>query len=217
MAFSGYRVASAAPELSPRSESVLKQLERRSAGTFHLEWSKKTHTPTVIEGKLSPPSKHSAQWIAYDFLTKTKPLYGLVNPAKDMKVIRVDDTADDNRRVIHLQRYLFGYPVLKNGMAIEIDVDGIIRRVEGTIHPHLERQRIRRPMFPSVSEEKAKRTVLAAMRREGMSGVITDSKLCYLPDRPGIPLVYVMEIRNETLEHTPTTFLVHAVMGHILL
>jgi len=154
-------------------------------GTGDVSWT----------GFLSEPSKHTSTWIAYAFLEHNKRRLGIRRPHSDLVVteIGVDDPA---RTRIHLQRMLYRTPVWGDRLVIEIDDEGIVRQVAGTLHPRLEQRLLHQEMHPAISASRASdiaRHWLQSQQLPDTDRRLTgDALLCYLPDPSGVRLVYAI-------------------------
>ncbi|MDQ0193239.1 hypothetical protein [Paenibacillus wynnii] len=200
-----------AQEKPPKATSVLNQLEKDSHGTMNVKWNPNVNTPSLITGKLSLPSKHSPEWIARGFLNKLRTLYGLQNLSRDLKAVKVEKKTNVIR--VHFQHLLFQIPVWKDQLIVEMSSDGVIRKVEGTIHPNLERQLFHRPMHAAISEKQAIRRAKGLIPRELAKEPEVESY--YLPTRPGTPLVYAVKLQYVTPDKTTLT-LIHSLTGRII-
>lgn len=207
--------AEAMPKITPKAKSVIKKLDQTSDGIMKIKWNSETDTPSRITGRLSKPSKHSPQWIAYTFISESKALYGLSNPVKDMQIKQIDTVANGSTRV-QMQRYLFDLPVLGDVLTIEMDKQGVIVRVEGTIYPDLEKKKFHRPMYPAITETEAIKKALKSLPPHESIHEPPLAELYYLPSRPGIPLVYLITLQKNGVNSWTRHILVHAVMGHIV-
>ncbi|WJH36523.1 hypothetical protein N6H14_12630 [Paenibacillus sp. CC-CFT747] len=110
--------------------------------------------PQRVTGKLTEPSAHSPGWIAYGFLERHKGLYGLKRVKEDLQITKVEP--DGSSVIVYFQRMLYKTPVCDDQLVVELDIDGVIRRIEGTLHTGLEKQRLGRPMYPAVTQEEAR-------------------------------------------------------------
>lgn len=189
----------------------LEQLSKKSNGTFEMLWNSDTNTPFKISGRLSQPSKHSPEWIAYEFLNNYKKLYGLRNPKQDTKAVSVERY--NGKTFVKLQHLLFGIPVLEDWLTIEINNEGIIERIEGTVHPYLEKRLFNRPMHPAVSKKQAIKIAKQMIHDE----LVTELKVetYYMANRPGTPLIYAVTIQSRVQER-PVTTLIHSLTGRII-
>lgn len=160
-------------------------------------------------GTLSQPSKHTPVWIGYTFLEANKRHLGIRNPRQDLIVTDINETADQ-RTLVRFQRYIYRTPVWGDGLTFEIDREGVIRRVEGTVHADLELQLFHRPKHPAVSAGKAGTKAGEWLRSKGLSAKMGEVQAYYLPDRPGVPLVYAVSVGDEGY------VLVHAMTGRVI-
>lgn len=196
-------------EIHPQAPSILQKLEKASGGTLKMEWNEETNTPYSLNGTLSLPSRHSPEWIAYGFLKRTKSLYGLRNPIRDMKVMEVERGRD--RIMVHFQHLLFNTPVWGDWLAIEMDGNGVIRRVEGILSPHLDKRLLNRPMHAALTKKQAIAKARAIIQSEISNE--PEAERYYLPTRPGIPLIYVVRFRLSDQE---TMVFVHSLTGRVI-
>jgi Zn-dependent metalloprotease len=205
------------PEIPTKAKSAIHRLNHISNGDLEIEWNAVTGTPSKITGTLARPSSHSPEWIAYSFLQPTRALYGLSNPKRDLPVDRIEPRGSGSVRV-HLKRTLYGLPVFGNSLAIDIDQRGVVRQVEGAIHPHLERRIFHRPAQPAVTESEAMITALQSMPQYNAAGILPSIQLGYDPTRHGMPLVYAItfERTEDGGGYATETVYVHAAMGHII-
>ncbi len=91
LVFSSPAIALAASEEVPKdAKRALHRLKKESGDTLTVHWDPKANTPSLLAGNLSKPSKHSPQWIAYEFLNQNKAVYGLSNARTDMKATEVN-------------------------------------------------------------------------------------------------------------------------------
>jgi Zn-dependent metalloprotease len=200
--------ASVKPSKAP---SAIQQLEKISGGTLDVTWNTKTNTPALLTGELSRTTNHTPEWIAYGFLQKHRKLYGLQNPSRDMKVMEIERYPD--RIMVHFQHLLFQTPVWGDTLIVEMGTDGVIRRVEGTIHPKLEKQLFNRPMQPAISSKEAVLTAKRNVQQEPINE--PEVKKYYLPTRPGTPLIYVVRQQYRSPAKSTTT-LIHSLTGRII-
>ncbi|WP_274364348.1 hypothetical protein [Paenibacillus thermotolerans] len=215
--FTGLRFAAAMPELSPKADAALKRLHQTSGGTLSVRWNEASGTPYRMRGRLSGPSRHTPPWIAYSFMNEVRALYGIANPDRDLEITEIRQTSTGSV-LVEMQRYLFGIPVLGNALTIEIDGEGVVRNVEGTIHPGLEKKKFYKPIKPAIKEKDAVRIALSCL--PAGKPIVGDPsvQLYYLPERNGTPLVYMVSATVETEEGPGILcrILVHSVMGHII-
>ncbi|KIL35533.1 hypothetical protein SD71_12795 [Cohnella kolymensis] len=199
-----------ASELDNNS-AALQRLAKNSGGTLKVIWNEQTNTPSILTGTLSVPSMHSPQWIAYEFLKQAKSIYGLHNPERDMKIIDIERSQDKIN--VRLQHLLFETPVWGNCLVIDMDIDGVIRRVEGTVHPNLEKQLFNRPMHAAITKNEAIATAKATTQGQLANEPTVYSY--YLPSRTGTPLIYVVQLQYSNPEIATTT-LIHSLTGRVL-
>ncbi|WP_168121813.1 hypothetical protein [Paenibacillus sp. HB172176] len=206
--------SASAVDLASKSDSSIRQFEKLSGGELELVYHPETGTPSLISGILSYPSRHSPEWIAYEFLNKHKAVFGLRKPRHDLKVTSVEET--DGGTHVHFQHMLFRKPVWEDGLTISINGNGQIEKVEGTIHPHLETKMNKRAMYPAKTENQAIRKALSAesetstmLREEPSAGAY------YLASRPGTPLVYVVKLKYRD-SAADKNVIVHSVTGKII-
>jgi len=201
----------AAHELPSKITAKLKQLDKSSGGSLEIYWNNLTNTPAKLTGRLSQPSKHTPEWIAYGFLSKWRVLYGLKNPNSAMMVIKVERYSDSS--YVYFQHLLFQTPVWEDGLVVEISHEGVIERVEGTIHPHLEKQLFNKPMHPGITKKQAIKKAIARMQEFPIMEPSLESY--YLSSRSGTPLIYVIKLYYSNPNREITTF-VHALTGRII-
>lgn len=207
--------AAAAEDLTGAAKRVLQRLERESGDTFTIHWNQNTNTPSLLEGQLSKPSKHTPQWIAFEFLDKTKALYGLKNPRRDMQVTEVSRSSD-NMLQVRLQRFLYKTPVWKDELVIQINKQGIIQRVMGRIYPNLEEKTFNRSMHAVYSKKKAITIALsfANADREKLEEPVAD--MYYLPSRAGTPLIYVVNFKSRGSDNEYQKVFIHSLTGRVI-
>lgn len=200
-----------ANELPPKVPSALKQLEKDSDANLEIIWSKETNTPSKLTGKLSPPSKHTPEWIVYEFLIKWRTLYGFQNPKRDLKVVKVNRY--DDKVSVHLQHLVFQTPIWEDWLIIDIGNDGVIQRIEGTIHPNLRKKLFNRPMYPAISKKQA----IEKAKEITPGELATEPKVenYYLATRSGTPLIYVVRLHYNNPDRTITTW-IHSLTGRII-
>ncbi|WP_133257572.1 hypothetical protein [Paenibacillus montanisoli] len=196
-------------EKPSKMQKALQKLEKSRVA--QLKWNEETDTPNLLTGSFSRPSNHSPAWIAYEFLNKYKALYGLQNPVRDMKVIKVEYNPD--RTFIHFQHLLFQIPVWGDKLIFEIGKDGVIRRVEGTIYPDLEKIHFNRPMHAAISEKQAVSKALASIGIHNLRITMPDCQAYYLPTRKGTPLIYVVKVRLSEQENSVKLLFIHSLTG----
>lgn len=205
----------AAEDLTGAAKRVLQRLEEESGDKFSISWNRNTNTPSLLTGRLSKPSKHSPQWIAFEFLDKTKALYGLKNPKNVMKVTDVSESSDNTIHV-RLQHYLYNTPVWKDELVIQINKQGIIHRVTGSVYPDLEKKTFNRPKHAIFPKKKATQLALsfAEADRAQLEEPVVD--MYYLPSRPGTPLIYVVSLKSRESDKDYQKIFIHALTGRVL-
>lgn len=145
-------------------------------------------------------------------MNKYKALYGLQNPVRDMKVLKVGHSFPD-RILIHFQHLLFQTPVWGDELVFEIDKEGVIRRIEGVIHPDLEKNHFNRPMHSAISEKQA---ISKAIVSVGVQDLVITEPECqayYLPTRKGTPLIYVVKVHLEEPKNGVKLLFIHSLTG----
>lgn len=183
----------AMPLFPPRTEAV-------TAENPEIHWT----------GFLTEPSKHTSAWIAYSYLADNKKRLGIRDPRTDMVVTGIGSDERGHARV-HLQRMLYRTPVWGDRLVIEIDEEGIVRQVAGTIHPDLERRLFHRAMHPAISSGRASAIARQWLQSQQLPDkqLAGDALLCYLPDPSGVRLVYA--IGTDRGHHV----FVHALSGRV--
>jgi Zn-dependent metalloprotease len=199
--------------LKPAIRAV-ERLQTESAGTLAIEWNAAAATPGLLTGFLTKPSRHSPEWISFEFLRGARALYGLKRVEESMKITRVERELPDRTKVF-LQRQLYGKPVCGNELAIEMDKSGVVRRVEGTIHADLEKRRLNRPMYPAISGREAA-SVASRHMNPLQPAQAADVQACYLPEREGVPLIYVVTFDPEQTGSPPLPIKVHSLTGRVI-
>ncbi|RTE11474.1 PepSY domain-containing protein [Paenibacillus whitsoniae] len=198
------------PPDSKRTQSLVDKLRKESQNSLSVRWSEVTQTPELIEGNLTKPSRHSPEWITYEYFERIKLLYDLKNVKEDLRILSV--VPDHNGTRLYLQRLLYGKPVCGEQLVVEIDSRGVLQRIEGALHAGLEMKRLRRPMYAAVTLEEAKRAALAYdSSLKGSAVLRMDS--CYLPDRTGVPLVHKITFEKENRTVAVT---VHSMTGQVI-
>ncbi|MEK0317250.1 hypothetical protein [Cohnella sp. 56] len=200
--------------------AVLRRLSAESGGRLEVRWHAETGTPSLLLGKLSPPSAHSPAWIAGEFVTKTRRLYGIRNPHSHLKIVHVEKLPEESAYRVHLQHYLYKTPVWGDELRIEIGGNGVVERVEGRIYPDLAKAISNRPRRATVSQAEAIRIAAAAAAGAAGPGA-GDAPLdtaqalpYYLPSRTGIPLVYAVTLYPP--DQPPVSVMVHALTGRTI-
>jgi len=170
----------------------------------------RTPSPEIAwSGSLSAPSAHTPEWIGYRFLESRKREFGLRNPRADMKVTGTARLPDGGTRIVY-QRYIFRTPVWGDSLSIDIDRHGVIRRVTGRIHANLLADIFHRPKPPVLSAYRAAAKASEWLKSMKIAAAIGSVSACYLPDRPGVPLVYLVSLEGGR------RLFVHAQTGRVI-
>lgn len=186
--------AFAQAELSRAEQVVLSQLMRQSKGTMEITWNEVTKTPLRVTGLLSAPSNHSIEWIAFSYLQKTKKLYGLADVKKSFRVKYTKVLANGTKRV-ELERLLFGVPVLKDNLMMDITAEGVLISVSGRITPFLEKKLYGYSMHPAYSASDAIRLATGqAAKSEPLSSARASCTLFYVIEDNLPVLAYVVSL-----------------------
>ena len=204
-------------EYSERLKPARRAMERMNAesgGTLQIEWNAATKTPALLSGQLTKPSNHTPEWISFEFLNRLKLVYGLKRVDEHMKVTYVERGRSD-KTIVFMQRQLYGKPVCGDELIVELDKSGVIRRVEGTIHADLEQKRLNRPMYPAISGHEA--AAVASRYVHGLHRAEeANVQACYLPNREGVPLIYVVSF-NRTENGGPASLIrVHSLTRRVI-
>jgi Zn-dependent metalloprotease len=207
--------SAAAEDLTGAAKSVLEKLAKESGDTFSIQWNLITSTPSEITGKLSKPSKHSPGWIAFEFLNKTKVLYGLKNSRTDMQVTEVRQ-GSDNTTQVRLQHLLYNTPVWKDELVIQINKQGIIQRVTGRMYPYLEEKIFNRPMQAAFSKKEAIKIAVSFAKADRAQIEEPKVEMYYLPTRAGTPLIYVVKLRSRDSDNEHQSIFIHALTGRVI-
>ena len=207
--------AQAAASPLPRGKSELQRLAQASGGTLEVLWNERTHTPSLLTGALTSPSGHAPEWIAREFLKQVRASYGIRDPDRAMRIASIERTNGKVR--VMFQHLLFDTPVWGDWLVVDVDKEGVVRRVEGVIHPNLERKLFNRPKHAALSAEEA---AIKAVRSvpdvpDGIAVREPEVRSYYLPTKPGTPLIYVVQAAYGDPERVVTT-IVHALTGRII-
>lgn len=193
---------------------AMEQMNAESGGTLHIEWNAATKTPALLSGQLTKPSNHTPEWIAFEFLKKVKLVYGLKRVNENMKVTYVERERSD-KTLVMMQRQLYGKPVCGDELIVEMDKSGVIRRVEGTIHADLEQKRLNRPMYPAISGDEA--AAAASRYVDGLHRAEdANVQACYLPNREGVPLIYVVSFSRTENGGPASLIRIHSLTGRVI-
>ncbi|GMK42759.1 hypothetical protein PCCS19_58190 [Paenibacillus sp. CCS19] len=178
-----------------------------------ISWNESAGTPSLITGALSNPSRHSPGWIAYEFVTANKKLYGLRNPKQDL-VITQTTKSDSGDAIVEFKRVLFGTPVWGDVLAITIDSSGIVTRAEGIIHPNLEKRLFHRAHHAAVTPHQA----LSIAMKQVLPTVCTlkpEIQTYYYPLQASVPLIYAVALCASD-PHNQAYTLIHSLSGRII-
>ncbi|MEF3304690.1 hypothetical protein [Paenibacillus sp. GYB003] len=197
------------------AERFVQRLEAESGEAPVVRWNAESGTPELLEGRLSKPSRHSPEWISYEFLERAKAAYGLKRVNESMKVASVERSGS-GAVTVAMERRLYGKPVCGDGLRIELDESGVVRRVEGTMHADLERKRLHRPMIPAVSGKEAAEEAARYVRGDASAAATARVRDCYLPEREGVPLVYIVSFGAGEGNAAGRTVIVHALTGRVI-
>ncbi|MFC4769742.1 hypothetical protein [Effusibacillus consociatus] len=203
-----------AKELTGKERAVLQKLASESGGNLQIKWNEETNTPSYLSGQLSQPSKHSPEWIAYEFLDHVKSLYGMKNPNRTMKILKIN--RDENGSQVHMQHLVFNTPVWGDELVVTIDQAGIIRSVNGRFSPNLEDRLFNRPMKAAFSPQVAIEKARSSFDTKGTAAKEPTVEPYYLPTRNGTPLIYVVTLRFQEPEMGNWKIFVHSLTGKVI-
>lgn len=206
-----------ANDLSFQQRNLLERLYAESGDSFRVTWNEETHTPSFLSGRLTTPSKHTPEWIGYTALDKVKLLYGMNHPARTLKPVKVE-TDGQGRTFVHYQHLLFDVPVWGDLLVVEIDQTGVVRSIRGQFYPNLEGKLFGRPMKSAVSMNAAAATAATFVKSKGVlvGEKEPNLKTCYLPTRPGTPLVYIATFQAPGPGQTEQGVIIHALTGKVI-
>lgn len=193
--------------------AALKRLSAGGGTPLEIRMDDRTNTPALLTGALSKASKHSPAWIALEFANKAKRIYGIHSPHSKLRVAEIGEPSASIIRV-RLVHLLYKTPVWGDELRIDIDRDGIIRRVEGRIHPNLAKATLNRPRHAAVSQAEAVRIAAVAAGIGRADAGRAEVRPYYLPDRAGIPLVYAVTFQRSGQSSLNLT--VHALTGRVI-
>jgi len=200
-------------DLGDSSRAVIEGLRKDSGYALEMSWNSETGTPALLAGPLSKPSKHAPSWIAYSFLTRTGPLYGLKRPSEEVKLVSTEKQ-ESGAVKLRIQRMLFGRPVCGDELTMVIDSSGVVNVVKGTFHAGLEAKRLNRPMIPLVDAAKAAEIATRMMEEQGTAGGQAEVQACYKPDGEEVPLVYSVTVKDAA--DSPHRVIIHSMTGRII-
>jgi Zn-dependent metalloprotease len=204
IAASSMSMALAAP-LSSKARAELDMLQLMAAHTLQIQWNEETSSPRQIVGTLSERSNHSPEWISLRWVAKYRSLYGSRSPYTEYIVISRDEREDYTW--VRLQQTVHSIPVLGNELDIEIDRSGVIRRVEGSLVPEVEKAVFHHPLKPFITEEQA--VTIARQHIPGMENGPLRAQRYIMPSHPGTPVVYVVTWQSRRI-------IIHGMTGWII-
>ncbi|MBY6037617.1 M4 family metallopeptidase [Fictibacillus nanhaiensis] len=106
-----------------------------------MKVNSKYGTPAFLSGKLSAPSKESAQQIFYDYINSHTSSFKIGNKkAQDSFSILESTKEPDGNTVIRFQQQFNGVPVWGSTQVAHINKDGILSVVSGEVVPDLDKQ-----------------------------------------------------------------------------
>lgn len=193
------------------AEAALRSLRNAAGDNLRIEWHSDLGTPSVMAGRLTPPSRHTPEWLARAFLNRYKALYGIRDANRELDVARVATHAEG--ATVYVRHLLYRTPVWEDGLAVDIDGTGVIRSVSGTMHPELERKSSFRAMHPAYSAREAVGQAVAAAG--GRLAEAPSATRYYMASRAGTPLVYEVRLRFADSDRADT-LLVHALTGKVI-
>lgn len=193
------------------AEAALRSLRNAAGNDLRIEWNAELGTPSVVIGRLSPPSRHTPAWLARTFLTRYKALYGIRDANRELDVERAE--THPGGATVFVRHLLFRTPVWEDGLVVELDGDGVIRSVSGTIHPDLEKKLAFRDMKPAYSARDAVGRAMAAAG--GQPAEAPSATRYYMASRTGTPLVYAVRLRFAD-PNRAETLLVHSLTGRVI-
>lgn len=210
--FSACQPAARASDGPVKVEAALQSLRKTSGEDLAIAWNPETGTPSFVGGKLTRPSNHTPIWIAHSFLNRYRALFGIRDTNRELQVTGVEPYSEGVK--VHLRHLLFRTPIWEDGLTVDLDRNGVVRSVAGTIHPDMEKKLRYRAAHPAYSEQQAVRKAV-----ESASGEIAmdnpAAERYYLASRAGTPLVYVVSVRLRNPERTET-IVVHSATGRVI-
>jgi Zn-dependent metalloprotease len=174
--------------LSNQAKSELIKLQATSNHSLHIQWNEQTGTPRRILGTLSERSNHTPEWISLRWIAKYRSLYGSRFPNTEY-VVRSSVRQSDHT-LVRLQQTVFSTPVLGNELEIEITLDGVIRRVEGSLFPEVENTLFHHPLTASITENEA--ITIAKRLMNGSGSQNPEVQRYFMPSSTETPIVYVV-------------------------
>jgi bacillolysin len=98
-------------------------------------------TPAFLTGKLTAPSKSSAQQILFDYVNSHKSSFKLGNKKAEESFSIIESTTEANgNKVLRLQQNYNGVPVWGYTQVAHINKDGVLTVISGEVVPELDKQ-----------------------------------------------------------------------------
>ncbi|EOO58636.1 hypothetical protein IKE_06251 [Bacillus cereus VD196] len=106
------------------------------------KYNEVSQSPEFIAGKLTDPSKKSAESIVFAYLNKMKQEYKLGNKTAEesFKVKQVINSSVGDTKVVRLQQVYNDVPVWGSTQVAHVGKDGVLQVVTGKVTPDLEKQ-----------------------------------------------------------------------------
>ncbi|WNB94007.1 M4 family metallopeptidase [Bacillus sp. NEB1478] len=123
-------------------------------------------TPSFLSGKLTAPSKATAQKVLFDYINSHKSAYKIGNnKAEDSFAVKESTTESDGTKVIRLQQQYNGVPVWGSTQVAHVTNDGVLKVVSGSVVPELDKQE----KLQSTKTIKSKKAVQIAKDALGLT------------------------------------------------
>ncbi len=166
------------PALSPRqdrgqaaAQSLLVQLQEGAQGEIRISYHAETGKVRFIGTTPQQPIRQSVPLqglmpdattltAARTFLTTYGPLFGLEDPYRDLRVMRIQQ-ADQGRSFVRFQQTYQGIPVVGGELIVQVVGPGDIASAGGEVLPDLDLD-----TTPTVDAETARARALELIRRE---------------------------------------------------
>jgi Zn-dependent metalloprotease len=141
-------------------------------------------------------------------MQKMRPYYGLSDPKSNLVLENMTHNFDGGV-TIRFTQMLFNVPVYNASLTFELDKEGVIHTVHGTIYPQLERTLYNQPIYPVVTPNQAAQI---ATRSLAYPSTLTSPvvKPYYLYTRGNTQRIYEVSFGESG------RVWVHAVLGHIV-
>jgi bacillolysin len=123
----------AGPILAPSSFSA-------SSENANINWSDSVKTPEFVSGKLTKPSKRSAEDIVFTYLNEQKELFKFNADAKSAFVVKEMKKDKLGYTYLRMQQMYKGTPVFGAMITAHVNKDGVLTAVSGTVLPELEKK-----------------------------------------------------------------------------